>query len=111
MDSGSPRDTSSPRQFVRSQAENDKIKPHGIDKRGSENGGVTLDDRTANALGPDYLEQHTWLRSACVGGSNILSHTLQNKGPVPENEQDYDANYPPVLGPNCYAVVIAMSDI
>ena len=48
VDSGSPRDTPSPCQFVRSQAENDKVKTHGIDESGSENCGVTLDDRTAN---------------------------------------------------------------
>ena len=51
------------------------------------------------------------LRLACVGRSKIFSHTLQNKGPVPEDKQDYEANYPLVLRPNCYTVVIAMSGI
>lgn len=30
---------------------------------------------------------------------------------MPEDKQDYEANYPLVLRPDCYTVVIAMSGI
>lgn len=59
MDSASARYTTSPRQLVRSQAEDNEIETHGIDKRGSEDGRVTLDDSTANTLDPDHLKQYT----------------------------------------------------
>jgi hypothetical protein len=36
----------------------------------------------------------------------MLPHALQDEGPVAENKQDYDANYPLILRPNCYAAVV-----
>lgn len=42
-------------------------------------------------------------------GLNVRSCTLQNKGPVPEDKEDYNPNYPFVLGPNCYTAAITMS--
>jgi len=59
VDSGSARDTSSPRQFVRGQAENNKIETHRIDEGGSKNCRVTLDNCTANTLDPSNLKQYT----------------------------------------------------
>jgi len=51
------------------------------------------------------------LGSAYVKGSKILSHILQNKGPVLEDKDNHNAYYSLVLRPNCYTMVVTMSGI
>ena len=84
-----------------------------VNESGCEDGGVTVDNSIANILDPDHLEctPNPNLRSACVEGLNMPSHTLRNERPMSKNKQEHAATCLLVLRPDCYIVVIMVSGI